>query len=125
MWLGFEINTENMSVCIEPSKLSEIRAECRVWKSKATATKKEIQRMAGKLQHVTKCVKSARKFMNRVLSALRHFPLYGAHQFPRDLLADLDWFTQFASNSHLILPSKPRTEWVIECDSTQVAGAAF
>ena len=24
VWLGFEINAENMSVCIEPSKLSEI-----------------------------------------------------------------------------------------------------
>ena len=100
VWLGFEINAENMSVCIEPSKLSEIIEECRMWKSKATATKKELQRIAGKLQHVTKCVKSARKFMNHVLSALRQFPPYGAHQFPHDLLADSDWFTQFASASN-------------------------
>ena len=41
VWLGLEMNAENMSVCIEPFKLFEIIEECRMWKSKATKSSRE------------------------------------------------------------------------------------
>ena len=59
--------------------------------------------------------------------ALRFTPFKGQHPFNLGLLNDLDWFLQFAQSfkSVVLLPSKPRQEWVIKCDSMLDAAGAF
>ena len=69
-WLGFCINTVDMSIKILVEKLNGIISECTRWKEKETATRKQLQSLAGKLQHLTKCIKPASRFTNRVLAVL-------------------------------------------------------
>ena len=52
MWFGFEICAVFTTVRISSQKLSKVIEDCRMWKSKRSATKKDLQNLAGKLQHV-------------------------------------------------------------------------
>ena len=91
---------------IPKDELDEIIKECTLWKQKEIAFRKQLQALAGKLQHLTKCIKPASRFTNRVLAVLRETPFKGLHKFNRDLLLDLDWFCTFAklNNGLQLLP---------------------
>lgn len=54
-------------MAITPDRLLEITEILNVWRYKDHATKKEMQRLIGKLQFVSKCVRSGRVFISRLL----------------------------------------------------------
>ena len=66
-----------MTVQILQTKLQVVLAECKGWLNKKVSSKKQFQAIAGKLQHVAKCVKSARVFMSRIFAAIRAAPSHG------------------------------------------------
>ena len=123
VWLGFNINTINMTLTLPEKKMVEILLECAKWKSKSKTSRKQLQSLAGKLNHLAKCIKPAVRFSNRVLAAIRAAPPVGCHTFN---LLDLEWFQKFAStyNGVQLLPSAPRKDWTLECDSTLEVGGA-
>ena len=86
-----------------------------------------MQRLVGRLQHISKCVPPARRFMSRIFTALRQTPQHGKHTVPPELRSDIRWFLEYASRSNgkVLLKSEPKTPWIIECDSSLKAGGAF
>ena len=56
-WIGYEIDTKNLRIKIPEQKLSEIIEECEKWKPGILASRKQVQRLAGKLNFISKCVK--------------------------------------------------------------------
>ena len=58
----------------------------------------QLQRLAGKLHHLSKYIKPAVHFTNRVQAAIRASSFKGQYKFDRDLLLlpDLEWFEKFA-----------------------------
>ena len=68
--LGVEINSENFTVSIT-QKLEDILNLCKSSTTKSKYTKRELQSHLGKLLYITKCVKSSRFFLNRMLDLLR------------------------------------------------------
>ena len=73
-WLGFEFDTRAMQITLPTVKLTEIRNLAADWATRARASRKDFQRLAGKLNHVSQCILPARKFMARILKALREAP---------------------------------------------------
>ena len=65
--LGVVINNQDFTVSVPEDKLGEIRDCCLRWKNKTYCTKRELQSLLGKLLYKTKCVKSSRPFLNRML----------------------------------------------------------
>ena len=63
---------------------------CKAWSSRKSATKKQLQSIAGSYI-------SARRLVNRVLVAVRASPPVGSHPFEVEVLQDLGWFVRFAS----------------------------
>ena len=96
-WFSFVTDTIKMSVTLRLAKVTEILEECALWKHKSTASKKQLQSIAGKLNHLSKSIKPARRFVNRLLSAVRTVPLLGQHKFNRDVLLDLAWFEKICT----------------------------
>ena len=78
-WLGFILDIVAMSITLPKDKLNEVIDDCKQWAHKKTASRKQIQSLAGKLQHVTKCIKPAARFTNRILAVLRETPYKGQH----------------------------------------------
>ena len=70
-YLGVMFNTLTMEMSVPPEKLSEVKEEIRRWSRKTTISKKELQSLLGKLFWVSKVVRYARAFMNRLLGLLR------------------------------------------------------
>ena len=81
------------------------------------------QILAGKLNHVALCILPARRFMGRILTALRNSPQTGYTTVPRDVNLDIAWFSKYAEacNGRYLL--RPITEkFYIECDACLEGG---
>ena len=106
-----------MRVVIPNEKLEEILDECRDWKKPLTTTKKRLQRLAGRLNHIAKCAQPPRRFMIRIFTALRATPYTGQNQITEGTKADVQWFINYTANTNgvVLLPHKERQVWLIEC----------
>ena len=94
--LGVTIDTVNATISVPPEKMEKIKSMCQNWENKSRCTKKELQSLLGSL-HITKCVKNARFFLNRMLDTLRsnHDPHYQAIHLNLEFQKDLKWFQTF------------------------------
>lgn len=122
-WLGYRINTTLMTISIPQSKLVEVLQECRQWLSRKRVTRNMVQSLAGRLSHVAGCVQHGRKFLTRILGALRGDPAKKWITVDSEFLKDVKWFHLYADAANGIsLYSSNFPELVIECDSS-LAGA--
>ena len=112
VWLGIRIDTVEMTVSLPQEKVAEVLEDCKQWRNKTRASHKQIQSLAGKLQHLAKCVRPAARFLNRILAALCTTPFTCVHQFDPDMRKDIEWFERFAFSFDciLIIPSQPRVD---------------
>ena len=93
--LGIEIDTVARILSIPQKKLLEIVHLCKSWTTKTYFCKKPLQSLLGSLLYISKCVKSARVFLNSMLALLRT-----NHNVDKILLnlpffQDLTWFNTF------------------------------
>lgn len=125
-WLGFEIDSLELIVTIPKKKLSEVLHEVTEWESKTSASRRELQSLAGKLAHISSCIRHARKFMSRLLAQLRSTPSNQRRKIGLELRKDLAWFKQCAAglNTKQII----QLNWpvfAIECDACLTGGGGF
>ena len=126
-WLGYSISTIEMKIVIPDEKLFEVLRYAGQWRYKTRASRKELQKLAGKLQHLSTCVPGGRRFISRILTALRLTPSTGTHDIVHDIAPDVAWFEKYAhrANGIILLPPPIRQTFVIECDSSKLGGGAF
>ena len=126
-WIGYEINTRDLIIKIPKKKLEDILDECKTWIIGNMVTKKEVQKLAGKLNFIAKCIEPTKCYMNRILEFLRNTPKVGKIQITEELLYDVSWFLEFASdfNGLVLLNPKWKPDWHIECDACPLGGGAF
>lgn len=125
-WLGFEIDTLRMTVTIPETKLKEVLDEVKNWETKIMVTKRELQSLAGKLAHISTCIRHARKFMSRLLAQLRSTPQNQRRKVGSELRKDLAWFKTCAAKlnkKQIIQLDWPSFE--IECDACLSGGGGF
>ena len=65
--LGILIDTETRTMSVPPEKLHNVLELCHQWQNKTTCTKQQLQSLLGSLLYISKCVKPARAFLNRML----------------------------------------------------------
>ena len=125
-WLGFLFDTEAMSITLPQAKLEEISALTSHWSSKKRASRKELQQLAGKLNHICQCVLPARKFMSRILAALRSAPQSGSILIGDPLRRDVHWFSMYTAmcNGRLML-TRDLPTFEIQCDACLEGGGGF
>lgn len=123
-WLGYCIDTENMTISIPQDKLQEVVEECGTWLNKKRVTKTMVQSLVGRLSHVANCVTPGRKFLARMLGTLRAFKNKKWTTIDEEFIKDVRWFYHYATSSNgitLYSPTLPTV--IIECDaSLQGAG---
>ena len=125
-WLGFRLDTVKMEVTIPPEKLSDVILITQSWETKDRATRKDLQSLAGKLNHIAQCVLPARRFMSRILALLRSVPRRGTVAVDAGLRRDLAWFSKYAKccNGRLLIQrDMPSTE--IQCDACPTGAGGF
>ena len=125
-WLGFVFDTLEMSITLPSQKLREILAITSAWSSKDRASRRELQQLAGKLNHISPCVLPARKFMSRILATLRAAPQHGTVKIRDDLRRDIAWFAEYTAQCNgRILMKKSLPTFDIQCDACLEGGGGF
>lgn len=124
-WLGYQIDTNEMTVAIPQEKLQSVIQECQKWLTRERAIKTMIQSLIGKLLHVFNCIRQGKKFTARILDTLRAMGDKSWTTISYEFMKDVQWFLSYALEANgvsvysLVQPSA-----VIECDSSLLAGGA-
>lgn len=122
-WLGYQFNTETMTVSVPSNKLAEVLKECEIWLGRKTASKKMIQSLAGRLLYITNCIPPARRFLSRILATLSGMVDGKWITLSTSFKLDVVWFARFARQANGVFyyqPDRPHIE--IECDSSLYGG---
>ena len=70
--LGILVKTKDFTLSIPPQKMQEILQMCQTWRCKIHCSKHQLQSLLGSLLFVSKCVRTPRFFLNRLLEELRN-----------------------------------------------------
>ena len=125
-WLGFVFDSNQLSVSVPQEKLDELLRETRDWLHRKFATKQQIQSLAGKLNHISLCVRPARRFMSRILEALRDIGDAARIEINQDFKLDVRWFCEFAKLSNHRMLLEPKLPFLnLECDACPQGGGGF
>ena len=75
--------------------MSDIRKMCTDWSNKRVVSKNKLQSLLGSLLYITKCVRSSRSFLNRMLHLLRVNFDSSTNVLTSDFSKDFHWFQTF------------------------------
>ena len=114
-WLGVIVNAENMTLSIPESKLREVIDQVSKVHSSNYISKKQLQSILGQLLFVAKCVRPARTFVSRLLTALRGAKDPNKIDVTPDMRKDLQWFKQFCEewNGVAVITKKAPTKTIL------------
>ena len=94
-YLDIDIDVNHSTLSIPQGKLQEILAECNKVKHKKYLSKKGYQSLMGKLLYIQKCVRSARVFINQILSLFRKNSAKNRIYLDEEFHKDIAWFLEF------------------------------
>ena len=69
--LGILVDSQVRTMSVPPEKLKCITDMCHEWQNKKVCSKRQLQSLLGSLLFISKCVRPARVFLNRMLEFLR------------------------------------------------------
>ena len=101
--LGILIDTEARTMSVPPEKLENIVKMCDEWQNKKFCSKRELQSLLGSLLYVSKCVRPARAFLNRMLQFLRSMTGNSSTRLTVDFFKDLKWFVTFVKQFNCVV----------------------
>ena len=95
-FLGIEVDTVAMQLRLPATKLAELQDQVRAWLQRKSCLKKELQSLAGKLQHACKVVRPGRTFLRWVFELLRRTEKKHHHiRLNREFHSDLMWWNTY------------------------------
>lgn len=118
-WLGYTVDSNQMSITIPQQKLHDVVQDCKSWLNKSRVNKKTVQAIVGRLVYISNCVLPGRKFTSRIIGTLRAMEDRQWTTISKEFKADLRWFAAYAETAngrYLISPS--RQPFNIECDAS-------
>ena len=96
IFLGIELDVANLVLRLPEEKLQELSELVAQWVGKKCGTKKELESLAGKLQHACKVVRPGRCFLRRVYALIAVADHKRAMlRLNRELRADIGWWHMF------------------------------
>ena len=96
--MGIHINVPERTIEILANKMEEIVQECNGAYEMSVLTKRQLQSLLGKLLYISKVIKPARGFLNRMLNCLRSMGNNGRIQVTGEFRQDLRWFKELVNH---------------------------
>ena len=94
--MGITVDISDLSVSIPKTKMSDIISTCDAISTRDSITKKDLQSLLGKLLYISRIIRPARAFLNRMLQWLRTTDGNQRIAVSGGFRKDLDWFRAFA-----------------------------
>ena len=92
--LGILVDTKTFTLAIPNKKLQEILQLCQSWHQRRNCTKRQLQSL-GSLLYVSKCVRTSRFYLNRLLEFLHSMEDRGSISLTVEAKRDINWFLKF------------------------------
>ena len=92
--MGIQVDIPSKSISIPDEKMTEIVQACEEAYARATLSKRSLQSLLGKLLYISKVIKPARGFLNRMLKCLREMNSSTVSVIG-ELQRNLMWFRKF------------------------------
>ena len=117
--LGIVVDIYQGTFSIEDEKLDQILQLCQETIIKGQITKRDLQRLLGKLLYISRCVKGARIFLNHLLSTLREQCDSPIIIPPQGFYLDILWFLRFVKQYNGVVRfRRPSVFQVVFIDAT-------
>ena len=95
--LGVELDTELMELRLPQKKLFKLRELVEKWRRRKACTKRELQSLAGYLNHACKVIRPGRRFLRGVFGLLSRFErIDHMIRLNAAFRADMEWWHVFA-----------------------------
>ena len=78
-FLGIQINSVTSYLSIPASKLAEIKSKLLLWVGKESATKRELQSLAGTIAWGAKCIRAVRPILRSLIDLYKGLKLPSHH----------------------------------------------
>ncbi len=92
-FLGIELDTDKLEMCLPDGKLVKLRELVSKWRKRKSCTKKELQSLAGHLSNACKVVRPGRRFLRGVFGLLSLFQREDHMiRLSAAFRADLEWW---------------------------------
>lgn len=85
-FLGFEVDSQAMTVRLPAKKVKELKDLLRQWQGRKVATRRELDSLVGKLAHASQVVPPGKTFMRRMFEISRW-----SQPYPLDRSACRPW----------------------------------
>ena len=95
VFLGIAFNTVDMTVSVNPARLSDLLSQCHATLLQSHISLADLRSLLSVMSFVTACVCPARIFMNSFLDALRTHPHSHYCPISDNLKSDLHWWCSF------------------------------
>ena len=97
--LGIAIDSNIMQLSLPGHKMTELTSQLQAWQGKKTATKRDLQSLAGKLQHAAKVVRPGRCFVRHLygLTSVKGGPNQTI-RLNRQARGDVQWWLTFMNS---------------------------
>lgn len=96
VYLGVIFDSLRMELRMPPKKLFKLRCELQFFRNKARCTKKQLQKLCGRIAHISKVVKGGRTFSQRLIEKLKGLSLGNpCIRLPREFQCDISWWLNF------------------------------
>ena len=98
VFLGIELDSNNLCLTLPVRKLNETLELLHWFKQKSRASKKQLQRLAGKLNWACRVIRGGRTYLRRVLNLQNSIKLpYHKAKLTVEFHKDVDWWIKFMS----------------------------
>ena len=94
-FLGVTVDSFRLLLRLTPERLADIKREVAEWLDRSSASKKDMQGWAGKLNFASTTVRSGRLFFSRILTFMNSLPKHGVRKLPLEVKKDCHWWAVF------------------------------
>lgn len=93
-FLGILFDLLTLTMSIPADKMQDLRLEVSHWLNKSMVSRKQLERLLGKLQFAGTCIRPGRVFVSRLIDTLKHMPQDEDVLVPMNdhLMKDLWWW---------------------------------
>jgi len=125
-FLGVQLDTTACTMTLPDVKLAELLEQVIEFQNKQRATKKQLQRLAGKLNWACRVVYGGRTFLRRILDTMNALSSAGKFRLDQSFRDDIEWWVHFLkvfNGTRLFLDGLPTID--VATDACPIAAGGY
>ena len=109
-FVGNLVNADQFTIGVTPERKADIMCELSQWRFKKTTNRKQLERLIGKLQFMSNCIRPGRLFVSRLLEEMKAMKAGVQYSLNNQARMDIKWWHDF-----LLEFKGTSVLWLLDC----------